>query len=776
MNFKTPFKVLTTAALIGTLSLSAVAPGAASAAEKTVTAQAETPANFAIEKVILVKGDSKISVSFDTYIDALGNETALNGYELAYVVAANGEVFALDTYVDFYEAGNTEEEVVEKLSKAGKTSEVTEVKDGAFNDGKLEPVEDTAATAKVESVSAIETTYVEVTFSATTEAIKGATVEVKDSKGNVVETKATDIAKGATFAQFDFTKSITVDDQKGVWTVNGVEYSFVAKEQLDKIVTTAGATNNVAFRDALDAAAIKNVDNKFLADYKGVITTPATAPKTLADVQKIVDDVNVKKADTDAVVKPVLDAKNQIDLLKALEANFDRVNRDWIESYITADGTANPGIEITAANTPNTVHPTAAAAVTPVTAEVIQAAIDAVNLVNIGIADTAVTGPNLKASEQAKVTGLIQTYQKDDVAPAKTKANAIKASQVKEAALRVKEAGTQNSVYTSLVNLANLDSDNLKVSALNSKLASFYFDSQKTNNASLDKTTANVITHVVTPADTAALKAAMKSVETAFGKVVAGDTAANRAELKSSLQKVADYTSHKTGTAKFDMSIVKDENLAKYATAFDTATKIDENSTVADLVGKITPVNNAQGLDAALETVNDVNSTTVQVREALTDIAVARNTGGSATEAAKFINLSPQAKLEVAELVKKARVTAGTDFANLDAIISTTDGTGAVKTAVDAHVAELANFNNIGDLDAATTTSTKAALDAYAYDAYTALTTVQKIAVAEEINKLVHVDDKGVETPYNFAAGQKDEVKTFKAANDIIDAAIAKVK
>ncbi|GEM_PF-3013349 len=183
MNFKTPFKVLTTAALIGTLSLSAVAPGVASAADKTVTAQAETPANFALEKVILVKGDSKISVSFDTYIDVLGNEKALNGYELAYVVAANGEVFALDTYVDFYEAGNTEEEVVEKLSKAGKTSEVTEVKDGAFNDGKLEPVEPAVIDPKVESVTAINAKTVEVKFNKAIKAtsVSGATITLDSS-------------------------------------------------------------------------------------------------------------------------------------------------------------------------------------------------------------------------------------------------------------------------------------------------------------------------------------------------------------------------------------------------------------------------------------------------------------------------------------------------------------------------------------------------------------------------------------------------------------------
>ncbi|MCS5502053.1 hypothetical protein NY607_13035 [Lysinibacillus sp. A4] len=733
------------------VALSAITPVAAFANETETTA----PGFYTGSTFVPVADFAKLSKT------AKKAFLAENIKDNALVLVQNGKVYDMTKE----EIQNAPASEVEGL---GKTVEEYTAETGK----KLTPngIVDNEAGLTVSSVSAIETTYVEVTFPATTDEVKGATVEVKDSKGNVIETKATDIAKGATFAQFDFVKSITADDQKGVWTVNGVEYSFVAKEQLDKIITTAGGTNNVAFRDALDAAAIKNVDNAFLADYKTVITTPATAPKTLVDVQKIVDDVNAKKADSDAVVKPVLDAKNQIDLLKALEANFDRVNRDWIESYITADGTVNPGIEITVANTPNTVHPTAAAAVTPVTAEAIQAAIDAVNLVNIGTADLAVTGANLKASEQAKVTDLIQAYQKDDVAPAKTKAIAIKASQVKEAALKVKEAGTQNAVYTALVNLANVDSDNLKISELNSKLTSFYYDKQDTNNASLDKTTANVKTHVVVAADTAALSAAMGDVVTATGKVVGSDTAANLAELKAALQKVADYTSHKTGTSKFDVSIVKEANLVKYATAFDTAAKITAASTVADLVAKITPVNSAQGLDAALDTINDTKSTAVQVVSALTDIAVGTTLTTGTTDA-DFINLSPQAKLEVAEFVIEARPASG--YPDLDAVLTAADGTGALETAISDHATQVAKFNAIADLASATTSATKGELDKYAYDAYMALTPSQKIAVAEEINKLVHVDKDGKETSYDFSGA--DAVKTLKAANDIIDAAIAKI-
>lgn len=66
MNFKTPFKVLTTAALIGTLSLSVVAPGAAFAAEPTQLAE-EQAANFEIKTVILEKDGQLVELSFNEY-------------------------------------------------------------------------------------------------------------------------------------------------------------------------------------------------------------------------------------------------------------------------------------------------------------------------------------------------------------------------------------------------------------------------------------------------------------------------------------------------------------------------------------------------------------------------------------------------------------------------------------------------------------------------------------------------------------------------------------
>lgn len=633
---------------------------------------------------------------------------------------------------------------------------------------------------KTRSKSAIDNTFVEVTFDALAEALTDVTVEVKDGNGNVVEVKATDIPKGATSAQFDFVKPITNDDKVGVWTVDGVEYSFTELKLVADIVTEANNTpneNQVKLLDMLNKAGIENVDVDLIALYAVAIDAASPAPEKYVDVQKLIDEVNKDNSETETLVTPVLEAKSQLALLNALEANYERVNKDWIMAYVS-DGTA-VGIEFTAADADNNVYnDTTGTPVASVDAEVIQDVIDAVNLAQITAADTAAT----TLEDQAKVTALIQNWMKADnpetpkVTP---KADAIKASQVKEGVLRVKEATTQNSVYNALVNLANLDNDTLKPANLNSNIASFYFTEQQKDNLGTTYTVAQVNTLIVSVADGEALKAAMTDIVAKFGALNAEDTnATKKAEFKASLQKLADYTSHLTGTAKFDMKIVKDENLVKYAAEFAAATAIDATSTVADVVTKINDVNDAQGLDAALATINDTKSTATEVRDALLEIAVALSEDAVAgTNAKAFINLVPQARLEVAEFVKEARVDAGADFADLDAILSTTDGNGALKTAYDKQQGEIAKFNAIGDLASVDVTDIKDALDTYAYDEYKALTTAEKIAVAEEISKLVHVDKDGVETPYDFTTGTgADAVETLAEANAIIDAAIAAIK
>ncbi|MCM3761019.1 hypothetical protein M3212_09505 [Alkalihalobacillus oceani] len=618
-----------------------------------------------------------------------------------------------------------------------------------------------------------------------TEAVEDATVEVKDSKGNVVEVVAQNLAKGATNAQFDFVKAVTNDDRTGVWTVNGVEYSFDELELVADIVAASAApVNQVQLYNLLTEAGIQNLNADFIGQYATAIDTATTTPEWAVDVQEIIDQVNKDNADDAAeaaVVKAVADATNQIQLLAALEANFDRVNKDWIAQYAAQDVDVDtvadiPMLNLDSANYFGETNGTDVAR--------IQAAIDTVN--NDAIFDP-VTGLDTVAdtsAKQAEVTSLIQKWIEDDVAPATAKADAIEASKIKEAAFRVAEATTENSVYNALVAYANITPDaTLKTSELNTNLKAFYKGALDTVTkatlvADIQGGTDDIKNDIVVQADGDAVEDAVVKIGAAATTLAGTDNATNRAALKAELQKLANYTSHKTAAAdKFLMSTIDDSRLVDYARELD-ADVIGTGNSVADVQGSISTVNNTASLSVALDTINDTASTAVQVRSALFDIAEANENHAEAGVTAvvtDFYNLSSQARLEVAELVIENRPGGG--YADLDAILKTsaaTYGDGALKDEIANHGTKVGEFNAIGDLNAnPTTNATKAHLDTYGYAPYVALSTAQKLAVADHINGLTK-DVAGVATPLDFSGD--DEVKTLKAANDIIDAAIAAIQ
>lgn len=796
MNFKTPFKVLTTAALIGTLSLSAVAPGVASAADKTVTAQAETPANFALEKVILVKGDSKISVSFDTYIDVLGNEKALNGYELAYVVAANGEVFALDTYVDFYEAGNTEEEVVEKLSKAGKTSEVTEVKDGAFNDGKLEPVEPAVIDPKVESVTAITSKTVEVSFPALAEAKTGVIVELKDNKGNVVEVVAQDLAKGATSAQFDF-KAEYKGDLEGVWSIGDAKFSF---DELKQIAAISEAADEIKLEAALEAAGIENVNEDLIAEYFDALHGEEFA--SLADVQKAVDEVNKanEEATTEtAVVKAVVDATSQKALLTALEANFDRVNADWIKNYAdtlvidaNGDGIKDTGdftlLELTKDNVPNGFDKAA-----------IQALVDDTNEALIDAANTAAK----TETTQKEVTGLIQKWVKADEGKATAKKDAVAKSTAFELAFKVAESTNKGSLYNNLIKYANEVKDagfkasdvlNVNQAAYLTKLVGTTSPqvagendaiiaavaADKTNDTS---TTAPIVKTIITDVNDTELTTAVVDAEGLIAAAVAlnaEETTDTVKAFKDALTDVAAKSANLEAAAKLDLSKIDADLTVEYATAIATHDgAADAADDLSEVLAAIKSVNDEKDLLKAVAVVADSASTVKQVQAALVTLAL----GKSNTTTDAFVEASTQKQLEIAQFIidNRDKLAKGNDLT----IASITDdgATGYDTTAIGKATADqeikVAQFNAIGNLASATTTSatTKTALDTYANDEYKALEAADKLAVAKEINKLTKntgTEQAPVQTELDFAGA--DAVTTLAQADKYIADAIAAVK
>lgn len=161
-------------------------------------------------------------------------------------------------------------------------------------------------------------------------------VEVKNGAGVVVPVKPLDIAAGDETAEFEFVTAVKSDDLKGIWTVNGQPYDL---DLLNNLKAFLDAGNQLALNKALTDLGIENVKVENMPEYfeakeKLNVTSEEL---TLADVQKLVDDVNAKAVDSEeeaAIVKAVVDAKkagNEVALLQALQNDaFVRVNPEWV--------------------------------------------------------------------------------------------------------------------------------------------------------------------------------------------------------------------------------------------------------------------------------------------------------------------------------------------------------------------------------------------------------------------------------------------------------------
>ena len=603
--------------------------------------------------------------------------------------------------------------------------------------------------------SAIEATLVEVSITELAEDMPDATVVVKDSKGVVREVVAKDLVKGDKVAQFAFVTPIDAADLVGVWTVNDIEYSFVELGLVEDIVAESGKAtpNQVKLFDLLKELGIENLNSDLIGDYATAID--AEAPTTKEEVQAVIDQVNSDSADSLAeadVVKAVADATNQIDLLAALKDNFERVNADWIAEYASENVTlADLSTETMLALADANYFGKATGA----SIEGIQDAIDAVNDNEITTAD----GNANTAAKQMAVTALIQNWVAEDEEPATDKADLLAASKAKEAAYRVAEAGTANSLYNALVAYANATVDaNLKVSELNPNIKSDYFallnDAAKTaivtavNADALATIVGNsgqlaagvdaaIKTALVTTGETAALNDALSDID--------GLTSTNAAaEVKTALQRLADVTSHKTSADKFDMTTVKDSELLNYVTTtngFETVI-ID---TIAKVNTAIEEVNGGVNEDARLEAVNAATDAT-QMQKALTAVAVAESVND-------YINLPAQGKLEVAELVLAGRNASDpAEFADTAAV------TGAIGNSTSGAIKDRADFISSVNTAAGTGISDViTALNKPIFPEFEALDPVDQVEPAEAV-KTEYERLQALDTP--------EEYQTIKQIKD----------
>ncbi len=619
---------------------------------------------------------------------------------------------------------------------------------------------------KVTKINAIETTIVEVAFDALTEAKAGATIEVKDSEGVVREVVAQDLAKGATFAQFDFVTVVKADDLKGVWTVNGQAYSFTELKLVQDIVVEATANNQVKLFSLLTEAGIKNLNADYIVDYAIDIKDATTTPVWASDVQKIIDNTNKNKAeakDEATVVKAVVDATTQIQLKAALEANFKRVNADWIAEYATEDITV-----VTGTNMLDLVGPTNYFGVigTGVNMNDIQAAIDNANASAIATANNAAD----TSAKQAAVTALIQNWVKadDPETPLVTdKADAIKKSQIKEAAFRVAEATTENSLYNALVAYANITPDaTLKASELNANLKAYY------KNALDTKTKANLVLEIkgetenikgdfVTAVDAAALEDVVVDLGAAATTLKTTDNSTNRAAFKAELVRLANFTSHKdTATTKFLMSTIDETLLVEYATQMNTD-GIGAGKLVSDVQGSVKTVNGASDVIAQLKAINEAK-TAQEVKVVLDELAIA-----------KYVNVPSVDKLHIAEQVLELRntLTAGRDALAADGTASGNTTTEAKKfvnlaevegNLVEATNGVIAKYNTlVGEFAYAKLTDTATTvtqLGKLGYDAFDNLTASKKAIVAEAFKANYPVKTDGTGINYTTLAAVKAAV------------------
>lgn len=208
---------------------------------------------------------------------------------------------------------------------------------------------------------------------------------------------------------------------------------------------------------ALQDAGIENVDEDLITKYFEAIDEDNEA-EDLADIQELINEANKeagKEVDQAAAVKAVEEAGNQVQLLNALSANFERVNKDWIVGYsvnLLVDDELAAGYD---------------------TFDKIQDEIDRVNEDKID--ETKVES----AADQAKVTALIEMWMKPDTTTPKVtaKAEAIEASKLAEAAYKVVEANTANRLYNALVSFADLadDEDVIDPKGIKEENKAFYF-------------------------------------------------------------------------------------------------------------------------------------------------------------------------------------------------------------------------------------------------------------------------------------------------------------
>lgn len=409
----------------------------------------------------------------------------------------------------------------------------------------------------------------------------------------------------------------------------------------------------------------------------GAATTVTATVK--ADLQAELDEVKV--------VAPVLKATNQIKLLEALQnPAFERVNSDFIATYEN-DLT---GSEITIA--------------------AIQGVIDAANLTETQAA-VVDAETSLAPADVAKAQALVNKLP-EDVAPATAKADEQAKLDYVNALITLKNAKTEAQV------LAALKAEALALTDINDAVSAEYKTEFDTIVATLALAT-DLQTNLVDEANGKAEAAAVLAITTNFPNYDEAD-ATDQAKALKELNRLADVSD--LDKATIDAELIEQYIIAIEADLTGGSSTIDGSDDPAAIQLLINGENAVKEETLRLAAVNAA-TTSAEMRTALTAVAVAENTTA-------YINLSSQAKLEVAELVLVARnaITGASakKFANTGAVTTAIGGagSGAIKDRADL----LAAVNLATDISGMQT-----ALNVAALPEFQALGALEKVNAAEAV-------------------------------------------
>lgn len=605
--------------------------------------------------------------------------------------------------------------------------------------------EEAAKELKVESVSAITTTGVEVTVEASEED-REETINVVDPEGNTVEVKPTLIPAGQTKVTFDFAKAYE-KLPLGTFKVAGKEFDTAAVAAVEAVKEAANENNVIKLWNALQSPYFEGALEENIDVYEAAINQAVKDNKlnTVADVNKLISDVNNKEASDEAeaaVVKSVIAVVeangNHLQVYNVLNKNFDRVNAEWVAKYleeavILADNTEQSPSTQTLGSLKESTN--AFGKAQGVTIEAIQGAIDAANAKQVAAAyDKAFK--SLKSTDVTDARALANEYLTSDADAAITaKEFANDSLDILDALIRVNEAKTPNSLKSALTALDNLENSLVEKYSVENDFGPI------SNDVDLTKVKDELLGDYITEIGNADEIA--KNQRSDIQSIIVGVNNSYSKGLVDAVDNANDADTLLKALKDLKLDNVVDANKAQYNTDIDAFKSAADSNDVAksltDLqaqvdrsnVAAIAAADSADMLLAALKNagvsnvvdankaayhtaavnkdgvkyfanvttkddaqkvVNAVNAyvvandatTATELRTALTTFAVALDNLGGVKEAPEFINLSSQVKLEVSEIVLNGKEA---DFTTAYTLGQ------AVDAAMEAHDTFLNNVN-----------------------------------------------------------------------------------